>query len=151
MISRTNILILKAIYPPQNVTVRYRRKRSSLVRTITPFRNSTPCNPHTGKPLSWIDPLLLSRGEDFPGYTHPISLPNTQEDRVTRIQNSELAYRPLAFLKHSFPNKSQWDGNISPFRAYKHEMEGFYIQNKGRFMFDPIFRNFTVNSVSTRL
>ena len=115
-------------------------KCSTEVRTITPFRNSTPCNPHTGKPLSWIDPLLLSRGEDFPGYTHPISLPNAQEDRVTRIQNSELAYRPLAFLKHSFPNKSQWDGNISTFRAYKHEMEGFYIQNKGRFMFDPNFQ-----------
>ena len=66
-------------------------KCSTEVRTVTPFRNSTPCNPHTGKPLSWIDPLLLSRGEDFPGYTHPNSLPNTQEDRVTRIQNSELA------------------------------------------------------------
>ena len=104
-------------------------KCSTEVRTVTPFRHSTPCNPHTGKPLSWIDPLLLSRGEDFPGYTHPNSLPNTQEDRVTRIQNSELAYRPLAFLKHSFPNKSQWDGNIATFRAYKQEMEGFYIQN----------------------
>ena len=111
-------------------------KCSTEVRTVTPFRHSTPCNPHTGKPLSWIDPLLLSRGEDFPGYT----LPNTQEDRVTRIQNSELAYRPLAFLKHSFPNKSQWDGNISTFRAYKQEMEGFYLQNKGRFMFDPNFQ-----------
>ena len=82
-------------------------KCSTEVRTVTPFHNSTPYNPHTGKPLSWIDPLLLSQGEDFPGYTHPISLPTTQEDRVTRIQNSELAYRPLAFLKHSFPNKSQ--------------------------------------------
>ena len=114
-------------------------KCSTEVRTVTPFRSSTPCNPHTGKPLSWIDPLLLSRGEDFPGYTHHVAIPSTQEDRVTRIQNSELAYRPLACLKHSFPNRSQWDGSISTFHAYKHEMEGFYIQNKGRFMFDPNF------------
>ena len=91
----------RSSYPPT--------KCSTEVRTVTPFCNSTPYNPHTGKPLSWVDPLLLSRGQDFPGYTHPMAVPNTHKDRVSRIQNSELAYRPLAFLKHSFPNESQWD------------------------------------------
>ena len=43
---------------------------STEVRTVTPFRNNTPCNPHTGNPLSWVDPLFLSRGQDFPGYTY---------------------------------------------------------------------------------
>ena len=36
------------------------------VRTATPIHHNTPCNPHTGKPLPWVDPLLLSRGQDFP-------------------------------------------------------------------------------------
>ena len=76
----------------------------------------------SGKPLSWVDPLPLSRRQDFPSYSHPDPSvpPSVHEDRITRIQNSELAYRPLAFLKHSFPSKSQWNGNISSFRAYKH-------------------------------
>ena len=115
-------------------------KCSTEVRTVTSFRNNTPCNPHTGKPLAWVDPLLLSRGQDFPGYTYSPTASDVHGDRVTRLDNSDLAYRPSAFLKHSFPNKSQWDGTISTFRAYKHEMEGFYIQNKARFMFDPGFQ-----------
>ena len=66
---------------------------STDVRTVTPFPHSTSCNPHTEKPLSWVDPLPLPRGQDFPSYSHPDpSVPPTvHKDRVTCIQNLELA------------------------------------------------------------
>ena len=57
----------------------------------------SPINPRTGKPVTWIDPLYNSRGEDFPRYS---SSRNTRDSRTTRLRNSDIAYKPTDFLKH---------------------------------------------------
>ena len=67
----------------------------------------------------------------------------TPEDRNT-VENSDLTCIPSDFLKHQYPLKTQWDGSILGFNEYKSQMEGFYIQNRAWFMFDPNFRRSTV-------
>ena len=74
--------------------------------------HKSPINPQTGKPVTWIDPLYNSRGEDFPSYS---SLRNIHDSRKSRLQNSDIAYKPTDFLKHQYAPKNQWDGTIGTF------------------------------------
>ena len=95
-------------------------------------------DPLTGAPLKWRDPQTLPRGYGYP--ETGTDLVKGFTDQQQRLRHSDPAYTPSDFLKHHFSSKYQWDGSVTTFREYKQHVEGFYIQQKAWFIFNPTFR-----------
>ena len=96
-------------------------------------------NPMNGRNLEWRDNTRNNRGADFPAYGQDVHV-----DRIRRLTNSDPAYTPSDFLKQNFSQKHQWDGKMETFKEFKSHIEGFYIQNRAWFMFNPKFQKLYV-------
>ena len=103
-------------------------------------------------PLSRNDPISRLNLANAPSSTSsskasPPTNPSEQPSTSRKVRTVSpkkvfpgVSHTPSDFLERQYSPKVQWDGTIGTFREYKLHMEGFYIQNKAWFMFNPTFQ-----------